>query len=139
MATLHTGSIQPSLPDLHQSTVRTKEVKQSIIKGLFTDLVNKYIHSLFPHTVIRRTIPPLVFYNYIHYNVTCIPPTQCTECCCHGNRAQCDVQYIYLHLTVDICLCCNQTFNYWKMSLPAGDMQWCRTSLEVKNSSEVAP
>ena len=36
--------------------------------------------------------------------------------------------------SVGICLCCNQMFSYWKMSLLAGNVQWCHTILEVKNS-----
>ena len=50
--------------------------------------------------------------------------------------AQCDM---YLCLMVDICLCSNQMFYNWKMSILAGDVHWCRTILEVKNSLEVAP
>ena len=38
-----------------------------------------------------------------------------------------------LPLTVDICLCCNQTLYYWKMTFLAGDVQGSCTILEVEN------
>ena len=39
-----------------------------------------------------------------------------------------------LSLMVDICLRCNQMLYYWKMPLLTGNIQWCCTILEVKNT-----
>ena len=48
------------------------------------------------------------------------------------------MEYRYLRLMVDICLCCNQTFDYWKKSPLTGHAQWCCPILEVKYISEIA-
>ena len=76
--------------------------------------------------VTMETVLTSVISCVAHYNTTCA-------------HTQCGMEYRYLLLMVDVCLCCNQTFNNWKMSLLAGDIQWCCTILEVKNSSEIAP
>ena len=44
------------------------------------------------------------------------------------------VETTNLHLSVDICLCCDQMLYYWKMALLAGNIQWCCTNLDVKNT-----
>lgn len=42
--------------------------------------------------------------------------------------------YLITHLiwSVDVCLCCNQMFYYWKMTILGGNPYWCCVVLKIK-------
>ena len=118
-------------------------VREKSYHHMYTNILTIHyccLHTLY-NTVRLSTYWPRVYIrtNILFYLGSTVPAIA-TEMM-HLTQIRLDhyICWMYFFLMVDICLCCNQTFNYWKMPLLIGNMQWWCTFLEVENISEVAP